>query len=110
MAKKFKDLTKDFSDERMKRVEAKTKEILRSIDLQELRKAKELTQLELADTLNISQEAVSKMESNSDMFISTLSRFIDAMGGHLRIVAEFPDREIEITQFKEIEESDFMVK
>ncbi|MCH7495176.1 MAG: XRE family transcriptional regulator [Candidatus Marinimicrobia bacterium] len=110
MAKKFKDLTKDFSDERMKRVEAKTKEILRSIDLQELRKAKELTQLELAETLNISQEAVSKMESNSDMFISTLSRFIDAMGGHLRIVAEFPDREIEITQFKEIEESDFMVK
>lgn len=110
MAKKFKDLTKDFSDERMKRVEAKTKAILRSIDLQELRKAKELTQLELAETLNISQEAVSKMESNSDMFISTLSRFIDAMGGHLRIVAEFPDREIEITQFKEIEESDFMVK
>ena len=108
MAEKYRELTKDFSEGLKKRIHVEKEKILNEINLQELRKAKELTQLELAETLNISQEAVSKMESNSDMFISTLSRFIDAMGGHLKIVAEFSDREIEITQFKEIGDSDIL--
>jgi len=42
------------------------------------------------------------MENQSDMFISTLRRFLGAMGGKLKIVAEFPDHEIVINQFEEI--------
>ena len=109
MAEKYRELTKDFSEDLKKRIQVEKNKILDDISLQELRKAMELTQLELAETLKITQTAVSKMESNTDMFISTLSRFLDAMGGNLKIVAKFPDREIEINQFKEIEESELKI-
>ncbi|MEA1881762.1 MAG: XRE family transcriptional regulator [Candidatus Marinimicrobia bacterium] len=56
---------------------------------------------ELADTLHIKQAAVSKIENQSDMFISTLRRFLIAMGANLKIIAEFPDHEVVINQFNE---------
>ena len=101
-AKKFNDLTKDFTDEQRKLIEAEKRVILNSINLQDLRKALKLTQIELAAVLNVSQTAISKIESNSDMYIGTLSRFLEAMGGQLKIVAAFADREVEISQFKDI--------
>lgn len=109
MAKKFNDLTKDFTDEQRKLIEAEKSVILNSINLQDLRKALKLTQIELAAVLNVSQTAVSKIESNSDMYIGTLSRFLEAMGGELKIVAAFADREVEISQFKDIALSDITI-
>jgi DNA-binding transcriptional regulator YiaG len=67
--------------------------------LSELRRAMQLSQEELAATLNINQASVAKMEKRTDMYVGTLRRFIQAMGGELDIIARFPDRSIKIDQF-----------
>ena len=68
--------------------------------LQELHKALDLTEQQIAATLDLNAAAVSKVESQTDMYVSTLRRFVEAMGGELRIVAHFPQGNIEINQFK----------
>lgn len=60
--------------------------------IQDLRKALSLTQASMAKTLGIRQESVSRIEKRSDLLISTLEGYVNAMGGKLRLVAEFPDR------------------
>jgi transcriptional regulator with XRE-family HTH domain len=61
--------------------------------LQELRQARKLTQVRLAKALGISQDGVSRLEKRSDLLLSTLRKSVEAMGGNLSLVAEFPDRE-----------------
>ena len=61
--------------------------------LQELRQARKLTQVRMAKTLGISQDGVSRLEKRSDLLLSTLRKTVEAMGGNLSLVAEFPDRE-----------------
>jgi len=102
MTKQFNNLLKNIPDERKHRIEFKKKELLKEIDLKSLRQAFELTQNQLAETLKVNQAAISKMENQSDMYISTLRRFLGAMGGKLKVVAEFPDHEIVINQFEDI--------
>ena len=58
--------------------------------LMDLRKAKKLTQAELARKLDISQESVSRLEKRSDMLISTLTKHVEKLGGELVLVARFP--------------------
>jgi len=60
--------------------------------LRDLRKAHELTQERMAEALRISQDGVSRIEKRSDFLLSTLRSYVEAMGGKLRLVAEFPDR------------------
>jgi DNA-binding transcriptional regulator YiaG len=60
--------------------------------LRDLRKAMGLTQEHMAQVLKIGQENVSRIEKRSDLLISTLRGFVEAMGGRLNLVAEFPDR------------------
>jgi DNA-binding XRE family transcriptional regulator len=60
--------------------------------LQDLRKALDLTQENVAELLGINQENVSRLERRSDLLLSTLRDYIRAMGGDLEIVARFPDR------------------
>ena len=60
--------------------------------LKDLREAFAHTQVELADSLGIGQDMVSRIERRSDMLLSTLRRYIEAMGGRLELVARFPDR------------------
>ncbi|MDE0214802.1 MAG: XRE family transcriptional regulator [Deltaproteobacteria bacterium] len=60
--------------------------------LQDLRKAKALTQSQLAECLGIRQSTVAQMEKRSDLLISTLRGYIEAMGGRLDLVVAFPDR------------------
>jgi transcriptional regulator with XRE-family HTH domain len=67
--------------------------------LQELRHARRLTQQELAEHLESGQAAVSKLERRTDMYVSTLRRFIEAMGGELDIIARFPDGDVRLTNF-----------
>lgn len=62
------------------------------LTLQELRKAKDLTQVQLAETLGIQQTTVAKYERQSDLLLSTLSSYIRAMGGSLRLMVEFPGK------------------
>ena len=101
--KPFSELLEDMSPERRERIRKKTEELRQEMLLDELRKALMLTQEDLACSLNIKQATVSKIERQSDMYISTLRRFLSAMGAELKIIAAFhDDHEIEITQFEDI--------
>lgn len=64
-----------------------------AIELNGLRRARRLTQEELARRLGIRQSNVSKMERRLDLRVSTLRDVVEAMGGELRITALFPDAE-----------------
>jgi DNA-binding XRE family transcriptional regulator len=76
-----------------KKVEDRAAEIIaEEMTLRDLRKARKLTQARVAKTLGITQDSVSRLEKRSDLLISTLRRTVKAMGGDVRIVAEFPDR------------------
>jgi len=61
--------------------------------LQELRQARKLTQKRIAEVLGVGQDSVSRLEQRSDLLISTLRGYVEALGGRLSLVAEFPDRD-----------------
>lgn len=84
------------------RSEAKAEQMLSEMALDELRVALDLTLERLAEALHIKQAAVSKMERRSDMFISTLRKIIEAMGGQLEIRAILPGGAVGISQFQAI--------
>jgi transcriptional regulator with XRE-family HTH domain len=73
--------------------------------LQELRRARELSQATLAEALETDQGNISKLEQRTDMYMSTLRRYVKAMGGTLEIVAKFPDGAVRVTQFQELAEA-----
>lgn len=99
VARNFKELQESMSPERRARVEARVSEALKTLALDELREARKLTQTQLATLLEVDQGSVSKMERRTDMYISTLRSYIEAMGGALHIRAVFPDGEVPIQQF-----------
>jgi len=79
---------------RRKRVETRAATLIaEEMTLQELRQARKLTQVRMAKELGISQDGVSRLEKRSDLLLSTLRKSVEAMGGSLSLVAEFPDRE-----------------
>jgi DNA-binding XRE family transcriptional regulator len=78
---------------RRKKVEIRAAELMaEEMSLRELRKARKLTQARVARTLGITQDSVSRLEKRSDLLLSTLRKTVRAMGGDVRIVAEFRDR------------------
>jgi transcriptional regulator with XRE-family HTH domain len=79
---------------RQKKIEERTAELIaEEMSLRELRKAHGLAQERLAELLGIGQEGVSRLERRSDLLISTLRSYVEAMGGSLSLVAEFPNHE-----------------
>jgi DNA-binding XRE family transcriptional regulator len=100
MARKFAELVAQMSPESRARSDAIYRQVLAEMPLQELRRALDLTQQQVAASLGINPVAVSKMEGQTDMYVSTLRRFVEAMGGEPRIVARFPEGNVEIGQFK----------
>jgi predicted XRE-type DNA-binding protein len=102
MARKFAELKKKMSPERQARVRERVKEALANMALDELREARNLTQSQLASVLKVDQGSVSKMERRTDMYVSTLRSYVEAMGGHLDIRAVFPDGDVQIRQFSDL--------
>ena len=102
MSKPFKNIIEKMPAKRRKRIKLKTELLKNEMALRELRQALDLTQEELAKSLNMKQAAISKFEHQSDVYISTLRRILFAMGADLIIVARFPDGEVLINQFDEI--------
>src|SRR5512139_1963826 len=74
----------------------------KEMSLPELRQVRNVSQEYLAASMNKKQPNLSKMERSSDMYVSTLCKFIQAMGGNLEIVAHFPDGEVRINQFEKL--------
>lgn len=83
-----------FTPERRARVEARTRTLIdQELTLRDLRHAEQLTQERMAELMGVEQENVSRLERRADLLLSTLSSYVSAMGGRLRLVAEFPDRQ-----------------
>ena len=99
MAKQFSELEAAMSTQSRANAEALFQQHLREMPLHELRQAKAMSQAALAQTLQVNQAAISKMERRTDMYISTLRNYIRAMGGELDIIATFPDGQVKIENF-----------
>ena len=104
MAKKFQTLLDEMTPERRARIDAKANRLMEEMALAELREARKLTQEQLAKQLNVKQPSIAKMEHRTDMYLSTLRNFIQAMGGDMEIVAVFPNGRVRITNLSDGDE------
>lgn len=87
------DVMKKFTPEQRAHVEARAAELIEEeLTLRDLRQAQHLTQERMAELMGVEQENVSRLERRADLLLSTLSGYVAAMGGKLRLVAEFPNR------------------
>src|SRR5271169_6464183 len=102
MARKFRELEARMSPEAITTSDKIHHRLRETMALEELRDALRMTQQELAQTLNVDQSAVSKLEHRTDMYVSTLRRCIAAMGGQLEIRAVFPQGTVRISQFERL--------
>lgn len=93
MATTLKEKLDQLPPKRRAKIEAETDRLYAEYQtLKELRKARELTQVKLAEALNVRQATVAKMERRSDLMISTLRGYVEGMGGKLSLVVEFPGK------------------
>jgi len=102
MARKFKELEEKMSPASRARVKAREAKLMEEMALDELRAAREMTQVSLARILNVNQSEISKIENRMDMYVSTLANFVQAMGGELEICAVFPEGRVRINQFERL--------
>jgi transcriptional regulator with XRE-family HTH domain len=102
MARKFRELERKMSPASIASSDTTYQRLKQDMALEELRDALRLTQQHLAQTLQVDQSAISKLERRTDMYVSTLERFIEAMGGRLEIRAVFPEGSVRITQFEKL--------
>jgi transcriptional regulator with XRE-family HTH domain len=91
--KSLKDKMAEFSEARRQKIEARAAELAaEEMSLRDLRRAHRLTQARVGKALKIGQDGVSRLEQRSDLLISTLRNYVEAMGGDLQLIARFPDR------------------
>jgi transcriptional regulator with XRE-family HTH domain len=102
MSRKFKELEARMSAESVARSDEIYARLKAEMALEELRGALRMTQQQLAKILHVDQSAISKLERRTDMYVSTLERFIEAMGGRLEIRAVFPEGSVRISQFEKL--------
>lgn len=100
MAKSFDDLVRRTTTKATReRAARRTRELLAELLLSEIRKLAGKSQRALAEALGIKQPSLSKLESQSDIQVSTLKKLIEALGGELDIIARFPKGSVRIRQF-----------
>ena len=86
------------------------REELKRMALEELRNAKQLTQTDMAEMLNVPQSSISRIERRADMYLSTLRNYVHAMGGVLQIQAIFPDGgAVVIDRFGDYQDQPYLV-
>ena len=107
MTTTLKNKLKNLPASRKKKVTIRANELIaQEMTLRDLRKALELTQVEVCSKLHMKQEAVSRLERRSDILLSTLVSYIEAMGGELSLTAKFPNRPAVILKgFEDIEKT-----
>lgn len=89
MAKKLEHLMEQLPARRRAAIKARAGELA---TLKDLRQAVAQTQQDLAVALGVGQDTISRLEKRSDMLLSTMRRYVEAMGGTLELVAQFPNR------------------
>src|SRR3954447_3219600 len=101
MAVRFDDYLAKLPKRRQQAIKKRAAELVaEEATLRQLREARERSQAEIAEKLHVNQAAVSKLERRTDMYLSTLRGYIEAMGGQLEIIARFPNRSVRINQFE----------
>ena len=96
MAKKWSEVRAGMSAEAQTRSAAHAEAMLVELELAELRRARDRTQVDVAQAMNKEQASVSKLERRDDMYLSTLQAYVQALGGELKLIASFPDADIHI--------------
>lgn len=100
MTNSFGNLTDELPAERRKRIRAHTEALVaENLLLKSLRKDCEVSQEVLAIIMGIRQASLSKIENQDDILVSTLRRYVEALGGELEVTARFDDREVKLNQF-----------
>jgi DNA-binding XRE family transcriptional regulator len=93
MATTLKNKLKSFDKKRRGKINARAAQLIsEELSLRDLRIAHEKTQDHMAEILGINQGSVCRLEKRSDLLISTLRGYVEGMGGHLRLIVEFPHR------------------
>lgn len=93
MAKTLSEMMKGLPKERRERIDAEA--ALESAEvktLRDMRKVFRLSQEDLAKVLDMEQESISRIERRTDLLLSTMRKYVEAMGGDLKLIAEFPNR------------------
>ena len=98
----FNKLKKAMSVRSQEQVQKKLKQLRQEMALAEVRKAMSLTQVDLAGMLHIKQAAIARLENRTDMYISSLRKYIVALGGELDIVARFPEGDVHIQNLHDL--------
>ena len=81
------------SPERRNRVEAHAAELIaEELTRRELRRARKVTRTRVGKTLGVSEGAVLRLEKRADLMLSAFRKSVEAMGGKVSLVVEFPDR------------------
>ena len=93
------ELTQKMLPARKERIAAATFELRDAMALAELRQALNRTQADLSGHMRVRQPAVARLETRSDMHVSNLRRYVEALGGTLQIVATINGTKVEITNF-----------
>jgi predicted transcriptional regulator len=89
----LKDVLDALPPKRRAELDRRFKELVNEVEsLRELRRISEMSQAKIAETLKISQPAVSKIEKQTDMYLSTLRSYVEAMGGELDVIVRLPNR------------------
>ena len=111
MGKTLKEKLEELSPERRKKIEEEANLLIaEEMTRQQLRLALKLTQEQMAEFLQVDQGNVSRLEQRTDLMLSTLRKYIAAMGGELKLVVEFPDRPpVTLIGISEIEEPSALV-
>ncbi len=102
--RKFSELLDAMPAGRRRKIANRVRANLASMPLDQLRRARQMTQVKLAESLGVNQGEISKIEHRTDMYISTLAEYIEALGGRLEIRAVFRDQEVRIAQFEQLPE------
>jgi DNA-binding XRE family transcriptional regulator len=89
MVKKLDDVLSALPTKRQEKIHARAAELA---TLRDLRIAASQTQQDMAQALGVRQDTISRLEQRSDMLLSTMRRYVEAMGGQLDLVATFPNR------------------
>jgi transcriptional regulator with XRE-family HTH domain len=105
--RKFSGLVAKMPPARRARIDRMAAKLRAEMDLTQLRNARQLSQAALGEILHVEQPAVAKIEKRTDMYVSTLRRFIGAMGGELEITARFADGKVRIRNFHDLGEPEF---
>lgn len=100
------ELRRRMTPEARAAADARAAELDLEWDLAEMRRTRVLSQEEIAQALHIGQSSVARLEKRADMYVSTLRRFIEAMGGELDIVARFPEHTVTIRNFSDLSEKE----